>query len=61
MLDSWYPGSALEMDPEQRAEKRTKFGSVKHVYPAETMTMLRRFFEREIAVALPTGRTLYWT
>ena len=61
VLDSWYPGSALQMDPAARTEKRTKFGSVKHVYPAETMQALRRFFEREIAAALPAARILYWT
>lgn len=61
VLDSWYPGSALEMDPERRMEKRTKFGSIKHVYPADTMKSLRGFFEREIATALPAARILYWT
>ena len=61
VLDSWYPGSALEMDPEQRAEKRTKFGSTKHVYPPDTMKALRTFFEREIPSALPAARILYWT
>jgi spore photoproduct lyase len=61
VLDSWYPGSALEMDPAARAEKRTKFGSTKHVYPPETMKALRAFFEREIADRLPAARILYWT
>lgn len=31
VLDSWYPGSALDMSNDRRTEKRTKFGSVKHV------------------------------
>ena len=61
VLDSWYPGSELEMDPERRAEKRTKFGSIKHVYGADLMKTLRRFFEAEIAAKLPTARILYWT
>ena len=61
VLDSWYPGSALEMDPAARAEKRTKFGSTKHVYDAATMKTLRRFFEERIARALPMARILYWT
>jgi spore photoproduct lyase len=61
VLDSWYPGSALEMDPTVRAEKRTKFGSVKHVYPADTMKALRGWFEAAIARALPAARILYWT
>ena len=61
VLESWYPGSALEMGSQGRAEKRTKFGSVKHVYDAPTMKALRRFFEDEIARVLPGARTLYWT
>lgn len=61
VLQSWYPGSSLAMDGEDRAEKRTKFGGVKHVYDAETMRRLRGFFEAEIARQLPAGRILYWT
>ena len=45
VLDSWYPGSALDMSSDRRAEKRTKFGSIKHVYDKPTMTELRSFFE----------------
>lgn len=61
VLQSWYPGSNLEMDPAARTEKRTKFGAVKHVYPADTMRELRAFLEGEIARRLPTARILYWT
>jgi spore photoproduct lyase len=61
VLDSWYPGSDLEMGAANRAEKRTKFGSVKHVYDADTMRALRRFFEAELAAKLPAARILYWT
>ena len=61
VLDSWYPGSALEMDPDARTTKRTKFGSVKHVYDADLMKTLRRFFETEITARLPAARILYWT
>ncbi|WP_425230184.1 SPL family radical SAM protein [Sphingomonas sp.] len=61
VLDRWYPGSALEMDPAARATKRTKFGSVKHVYDADTMRALRRFFDAQLAEKLPAARTLYWT
>ena len=61
VLDSWYPGSALEMDPAARAEKRTKFGSTKYVYPPATMKDLRGFFERQVAATLPSARILYWT
>ena len=61
VLDSWYPGSDLEMDPDRRATKRTKFGSLKHVYDADTMRTLRQFFETAIATKLTAARILYWT
>ncbi|WP_445193206.1 spore photoproduct lyase family protein [Sphingomonas sp. Tas61C01] len=61
VLESWYPGSDLEMGAPNRAEKRTKFGSIKYVYDADTMRTLRRFFEAEIARQLPLARILYWT
>lgn len=61
VLDSWYPGSALDMSSNRRTEKRTKFGSVKHVYDKPTMTELRQFFDRAIDQHLPDARILYWT
>ena len=61
VLQSWYPGSALDMTATQRTEKRTKFGAFKHVYDKPTMTALRSFFEAEIARHLPNARVLYWT
>ena len=61
VLDSWYPGSSLDMGPANRTEKRTKFGAVKHVYDKPTMTELRGWFESTIAARLPQARVLYWT
>lgn len=61
MLDSWYPGSALDMSGANRTTKRTKFGSEKQVYDAATMRSLRAFFERALADHLPIARILYWT
>ncbi len=61
VLDSWYPGSALDMTATNRVTKRTKFGAEKQVYDAATMRALRSFFERAIADALPSARILYWT
>ncbi len=61
VLDSWYPGSALDMSPVGRVEKRTKFGSLKYVYDADTMRTLKRFFTAEVARHLPQARILYWT
>lgn len=61
MLESWYPSSKLDMSAENRAEKRTKFGAIKHVYDKPTMTALRNWFEGEIVRNLPNARILYWT
>ncbi|WP_174285180.1 spore photoproduct lyase family protein [Sphingomonas bacterium] len=61
VLDTWYPGSALDMTTTNRTIKRTKFGTEKTVYDAPTMKRLRSVFEAEIAAALPLARILYWT
>jgi spore photoproduct lyase len=61
VLETWYPGSSLDLSMADRTEKRTKFGSVKYVYDADTMRALRSFFQDEIAAKLPGARILYWT
>jgi spore photoproduct lyase len=61
VLTSWYPGSDLEMDPELRAEKRTRFAGTKFVYPPQLMAELKGFFHAELARQLPQARILYWT
>lgn len=61
VLESWYPGSALDMSGAGRVTKRTKFGAEKQVYDAATMKALRGFFERAIGERLPGARVLYWT
>ena len=61
VLTSWYPGSDLEMVPESRAEKRTKFAGTKFVYPPDLMARLKAFFHAELAARLPAARILYWT
>ncbi|MDQ3610525.1 MAG: radical SAM protein, partial [Actinomycetota bacterium] len=48
VLLGWYPRTHLEMDESLRAEKRGKFGAVKHVYPRAVMTELREWFSREL-------------
>jgi spore photoproduct lyase len=60
LLD-WYPRTKLEMDEARRTPKRGKYGSVKHVYPRETMTELRGWFETALAARLPQAQLLYWT
>ncbi|SFP75662.1 SPL family radical SAM protein [Sphingomonas rubra] len=61
VLQSWYPGSRLDMGEAGRTEKRNKFGGIKHVYDRDTMRSLRAFFEERIADRLPFARILYWT
>jgi spore photoproduct lyase len=61
VLESWYPGSALDMSMRDRATKRTKFGSEKQTYDDAMMRTLRAFFERRISDELPEARVLYWT
>ncbi|NYG55760.1 SPL family radical SAM protein [Nocardioides perillae] len=61
VLTGWYPRTRLEMDESQRAEKRTKFGGVKHVYPRETMAEMKAWFTDAVAERLPGAPLLYWT
>ncbi len=61
VLIGWYPKSTLDMREEARAEKRTKFGGFKYVYPKDPMAEMRTFFESSIRDLLPTARILYWT
>jgi spore photoproduct lyase len=61
VLLQWYPRTRLEMDPDQRSEKRSKFGGVKYVYPREVMTGMRQWFDTELARRLPGAQVLYWT
>ena len=61
VLESWYPGSALDMGSANRTTKRTKFGTEKQVYDAATMRELRGFFEERLASDLAAARILYWT
>ncbi|WBQ07936.1 spore photoproduct lyase family protein [Kribbella sp. CA-293567] len=61
VLESWYPRTKLEMDPERRSRKFGKFGAVKYVYPATEMRELRAWFTDALAAQLPAARSLYWT
>jgi spore photoproduct lyase len=61
VLQGWYPGSGLEMDPAQRTRKLTKFGTGKYVFTRERMTDLRASLEASVARRLPQARILYWT
>ena len=61
VLLGWYPRTKLEMDEEQRSQKRSKFGGVKYVFPKETMTEMRRWFTDTLDELLPEAQLLYWT
>ncbi len=61
VLQGWYPASKLDMDEEKRSRKLTKFGSVKHVYPAPTMKEMRAELTGLLARHLPAAKVLYWT
>ncbi len=61
ILLDWYPNTPLDLDEQTRAQKRTKFGSLKYVYPASRMKEMRSTLERTIAAVLPRTRVLYWT
>ena len=61
VLLGWYPKSTLDLREDTRAEKRTKFGGFKYVYPKDAMGEMRSFFEESLARLLPSARILYWT
>jgi spore photoproduct lyase len=61
VLLEWYPNTSLDMDESNRAVKYNKFGGQKYVYTTDTMKILRRFFESEIARRFPKASVLYWT
>ncbi|WP_422746910.1 spore photoproduct lyase family protein [Mycobacterium sp. WMMD1722] len=61
VLLGWYPQTKLDMDEAGRTRKFGKYGAAKYVYPRDTMSDMRAWFDAEIADALPAARTLYWT
>ena len=61
VLQQWYPGTALDLDEQNRSRKLTKFGSAKFVYPAPLMREMRETLSAMIAEQLPSARLLYWT
>ncbi len=61
VLLGWYPKTTLDLAEESRAEKRTKFGGFKYVYPKDAMAEMRTALEAELKRQLPSARILYWT
>ena len=56
VLRGWYPNTALEMDDEKRAAKRTKFGNAKYVYPRDVMAELKAWFAAAVRGRWRRGR-----
>ncbi len=61
VLLGWYPKTTMDLKEADRAEKRTKFGGFKYVYPRDTMNEMRSFLERELRTVIPGIKILYWT
>ena len=61
VLLSWYPKTTLDLDEQNRTQKRNKFGGFKYVYPKDPMREMRDWFEAAIPQILPAARILYWT
>lgn len=61
ILQTWYPNSKLDLESENRSQKRNKFGGVKYVYNRDTMTELKEFVQTQITTNFPQAKILYWT
>ena len=61
VLQTWYPNSKLDLESDNRSQKRNKFGGVKYVYHKDTMTELKEFIEAQIESNFPQAQILYWT
>ena len=58
VLLGWYPKTTLDLREEVRAEKRTKFGGFKYVYPKDSMAEMREFFEAKAERGSARGTNL---
>lgn len=61
VLLGWYPNTSLDMNENERAVKRNKFGGTKFVYTREVMETMKAFFSIEIKTRFPQAKILYWT
>ena len=61
VLQTWYPNSKLDLDENNRSQKRNKFGGVKYIYHRDTMSELKEFIQTEIDTRFPNAKILYWT
>ena len=61
VLQTWYPNSKLDLEADNRSQKRNKFGGVKYVYDRDTMSELKEFVRSQIDTRFPNAEILYWT
>ena len=61
VLQTWYPNSKLDLEADNRSQKRNKFGGVKYVYNRDTMSELKEFVRSQIDTRFPNAEILYWT
>ena len=61
ILQTWYPNSKLDLEENNRSQKRNKFGGVKYVYEKDTMAELKDFIQNAIALRFAHAKILYWT
>lgn len=61
VLQTWYPKSKLDLEENNRSQKRNKFGGVKYVYHRDTMDELKEFIQEKIDFNFPQAQILYWT
>ena len=60
VLESWYPGSDLDLDPEGRRLQMAKFGSKKFVLPAPLIREMKPFFLEQVSTRFSTAKVQYW-
>ncbi len=61
VLQTWYPNSKLDLEENNRSQKRNKFGGVKYVYDRDLMGELKDFIQTEIETRFAYAKILYWT
>ena len=59
-IEALYPGSGLNMDPEQRQFRYGQFGYGKYLYPPQLRREAEEFFKREIKSIFPTSTIEYF-
>jgi len=58
-IDKVYPDSTLPMNEEERQYRYGQFGYGKYLYPKETMSEIKDFFQETIANYFPNGEIAY--